>query len=214
MARRTFGPAGRIIEVVESEVRKPVAFEEPISGSDAEPDRLNDGNDSGNEAGEGIAFEPVGATLRTEPIAEPESRTESTGYTDPRTATGPRLNKDGTPRKPRGSAKQAGTSENARFVAGYLEKALFSMHVMAAAMLSEPDLCIDEAEAKILADALEKVAVAYNFSTLLSPKAQASIDLTIALVTVYGSRVMKIARKQRRPMRNVTPITQTGTETK
>ncbi len=211
MARRTFNKAGKLVDVLDGEAGQTIRIVEAKPESDGE----FGGNDSGNETGEGVSFEPVGSVIRTEPISNAsDSGTDTrTEYIDPSTATGPKLNKDGTPRKRRGEGKQT-SGESSRVVTANLEKVLFSLHVMAAATLKEPDLAIDEDEAKILAEALEKIANAYNFSTIFSPKTQAGIDLTIALVTVYGARVMKIAQKQRRPMRNVTPINQTGTETK
>lgn len=209
MARKTFGRAGQPIEVPSGETGESLRIIEtdPIDESISESGRVGGGASAGREdRDESFGdFEPVDDVIRTQPIAGTES---GGGFTDPTTATGPRRNKDGTLRKPRGSNRtKEDAPSNTRVISLQLEKVLFSLHTMAAATLQEPELCIDEDEAKILADAIEKVANAYNFSAMFSPKTQAGVDLCIALVTVYGHRVMAIARKQRKTVtRNVTPI--------
>ncbi len=70
---------------------------------------------------------------------------------------------------------------------------------MGAAMLREPDIEITQDEAALLAEALKEVAGAYDFTAMLNPRTQAWIDLGIACTTVYGLRVLKIARKQKGP---------------
>lgn len=206
MARKTFGRSGQVIIVPDESVGSTVRIIEAESSGDV--DTPTEDNITGD--GESPAFDAVGPVIRTEPISDPGS---GTSYTDPTTAAGPRLNKDGTPRKRRGEGKVAGEKQDKNVITANLEKVLFSLHTMAAGMLSEPEFNIDEDESKLLAQAVEKVANAYNWTTVLSPKMQAALDMTIVLATVYGPRVVRIAKKHRtRPMRNVTPITQTGTE--
>ena len=213
MARRTFGPSGRVVDILDGAAGQTVRIVETEPDRDDQPS-IEDHGVGGVEL---PAFEPVGESVRveSESDAESESGTGAT-YTDPATASGGRrLNKDGTPRKRRGEGKQSkATPQDRSFVTANLEKVLYALHTMAAGLLAEPDLAIDEDESKLLAEAVEKVANAYNFTTLLSPKTQAGVDMIIALATVYGPRVIKIAKRPKHPMRNVTPISQTGTESK
>jgi hypothetical protein len=208
MARKTFGRGGQSIVITEYEPAND--GEQPIVESIAvdEHARVDDDADDagGIEDAAGIDFEPVGETIRTEPIAGAPGE-----FFDPASAGGRRLNKDGTPRRKRGEGKaRQANVENTRVISVQLEKVLFSLHTMAAATLREPELAIDEDEARILAGAVEKVANAYNFSAMFSPKAQAGVDLCIALVTVYGHRVMTMAKRPKHTVRNVTPIDKVG----
>ena len=209
MARKTFGRAGQIIVVPASGDSESISISEaeldgePVSIDGDGRVEILDSADHGDPSESSGDFVAVGEPIRTQSIRT-DSTDADTGYSDPVNATGKR------PRKPRGPNKpKQASAENTRVVSVQLEKVLFALHTMAAATLAEPELAIDEDEAKILAEAVEKVANAYNFSAMFSPKTQAGVDLCIALVTVYGHRVMTIARRPRKPMRNVTPINET-----
>jgi hypothetical protein len=83
---------------------------------------------------------------------------------------------------------------------------LLNLHLMGSAMLAEPELIIDSDEAKLLADAIAEVARAYDFTAMLSAKAQAGIDMAIALATVYGGRTLRILARKKRPRASVVNI--------
>lgn len=209
MARATFGRSGNKIIVADEPANDTIGIVE-VEPVDDGPESID--SDTGNDFGfEGIAggdFEPVAEPIRTIPItgAEPQP-----GFTDPTTAAGTGKK----PRKPRGPnrPKDGTTSaQNTRVLTAQLDALLFAAHTMAATMLHEPLLSISEDESKVLAEAIEKMANAYNLSAILSPKTQATIDLCIALGTVYGPRVMMLRSKPRN-VRNVTPINQTATST-
>jgi hypothetical protein len=221
MARKTFGRAGQIIVVPASGDSESISISEaeldgePVSiDGDGRVEILDsaDQGDPSESIGDFVAVgEPIRTqSIRTDSIVASDRRADTdadTGpsYNDPINATGKR------PRKPRGPNKpKQASAENTRIVSVQLEKVLFALHTMAAATLAEPELAIDEDEAKILAEAIEKVANAYNFSAMFSAKTQASVDLCIALVTVYGRRVMTIAKRPHKTVRNVTPIDKVG----
>lgn len=50
----------------------------------------------------------------------------------------------------------------------------------------------------MLADAIQEVAAAYDFTTILSPKTQALVDLSIACATIYGPRAMVIMARPKK----------------
>jgi hypothetical protein len=214
MVRKTIGRSGRIIEVPDGSAGQTIgiveADERSIPVEFAGTSSMEDvaGSDRSDPTESQPDFEPVGEVIRTEPIAsEPDSK-PGPGFFDPATSTGTRT------RKPRGPNKPKEPKPDKSFITANLEKVLYQMHQMAAKMLAEPLLEIDEDESKLLAEGIEKVANAYNWTTVLSAKQQAALDMAIALGTVYGMRVLTIMKRQRRPMRNVTPIDQTGTESK
>jgi hypothetical protein len=188
MARKSFNQSGQPIIINDSSPTSVsgVAEQSADAGSDygiADEVRFDAGIEHNTEDGsvgeDGSDFEPVGEPART--------------YTEPTTAT----TATRKPRKPRGPNKNK-ASVNLTFATANLEKVLYNMHAMGAALLLEPELEISEDEAKLLATAVGNVAVAYNISAIMSPKTQASIDLAIALVTVYGRRTMSILSRPKK----------------
>jgi hypothetical protein len=189
MARKTFGRTGQSIVVDDGEAGQSSQFvivsESSADDRADEPIRIADDGD----------IEPA-----SEADGDGDGARAGKTYTDPATATAPKRRG-----RPKGYKNKPKIVENIGLITANLEKVLFNLHVMGAGLLHEPDLAIDEDEAKLLANAVAQVATAYDFKAVLSQKAQAAIDMSIALATVYGPRVVKIATrpKQRRAATNV-----------
>lgn len=91
--------------------------------------------------------------------------------------------KRGRGRPPGGGATKQKTA--AVSIAG-IEKILYSLHMMAAKFTGIGELEIDNAEAKILSDAIANVASHYN--TTVDPKIMAWVGLVGVAGAVYGPR--------------------------
>ncbi len=196
MARKTFGPSGRKIELTDDTADnvtytivgedEPTANSDNHSGADGNLESADTGSDredtdtAGNLAG--------------------EAGKQSGDYTNPVNATIPKRRG-----RPRGSTnrKTAGTNtaagaESTAFITANLEKVLYNLHKMGAGLLNVPELAIEQNEAALLAEAVKEVATAYDFSAILNPKTQAWIDFGIACTAVYGERVLYILHKPKR----------------
>lgn len=75
-----------------------------------------------------------------------------------------------------------------------IEKLLFSTHMMFAGFAKTPELAIDPAEAKTLAEATANVARHYNVA--ISEKTQDWANFLMALGAIYGTRFVAIARRK------------------
>jgi hypothetical protein len=76
-----------------------------------------------------------------------------------------------------------------------IEKTLYSLHLMGAAMFSTPELALDEQEAKQLGQAIAGVAAQYD--TVIDPKKLAWGQLLVCVGTIYGTRIYAVhARKK------------------
>lgn len=203
MARKTFGRNGATIIVNDGAT---VYAERSDDGIDVVEARST--TDDATSEVRVTDFEPI-ADGRDDSATDGDSNpVGQSKFVDPATI---RLNKDGIPRKKRGRNKPSGVPV-APIVTANLEKVLLNLHLMGAALLSEPELQIDQDEAKLLSDAIAEVATAYNWSAGISTRTQACIDMGIAVATVYTKRVLTVYHKHTRkpgPVR-VQPIA-TGT---
>ncbi len=111
------------------------------------------------------------------PIIDPASgnvkrgRGRPTGSTKPKSTTG-------SPKR-----EKASTSS----IVG-IEKVLYSLHMMAASALKTEELELDQAESKLLAEAVTEVASHYN--TVIDPKVIAWMGLIGVCGQIYGPRVV------------------------
>lgn len=112
-----------------------------------------------------------------------------------------KYNRDGSPRKKRGRAKgwrANGKSSKARpnvlNVSGF-EKLLLSIHGMMAALTKTPELALEDAEAKALAEAAADVAQYYPLD--IAPEIIAWINLSMVAIPIYASRVYLIVERQK-----------------
>lgn len=71
-----------------------------------------------------------------------------------------------------------------------MEKILYSIHAVGAALIQTPELALDEREAKQLADAIAGVTDQYVMT--LDPKKAAWVDLARVCGVVYGPRGVAI----------------------
>lgn len=183
MARRTFGPAGKSIAIVDNSNEQSVGKDEPVT---AVTDNSRANGDIENSSGIGNREDSGETGNDSEQTGKPE-------FADPATAVVPkrRGRKPGGKNKPRAGSSQA----SAEIVTANLEKVLFNLHKMGAGLLNEPDIAIEKEDAALLAEAVKEIATAYDFTAMMNPKTQAWIDLSIACTAVYGERVMKIMRK-------------------
>ena len=113
---------------------------------------------------------------------------------DPRTVTGNDdspvlgLNKDGSPRRRRGR-KPGGTTQKASSLdLNGLEAILLSTHMMLAAIVKEPVIAIDKAEAALLATSIGNVARHYDLGA--SRLTLDWIALGSAMASVYAPRAI------------------------
>lgn len=207
MARKTFGRAGQLIDIPTDGNGEDVRIREvELPGESGSVTESTVGIEDASGSNLGTDFEPVGDVIRTEPITDTDA---GTAYTDPANATGKRPRKPRGPNRPKDGASTAQGST--RVISAQLDALLFGLHTMAATLLHEPEFAINADESKVLAEAIEKMANAYNLSAVLSPKTAATVDLCIAVGIVYGPRVMKLMNKPR-SMRNVTNIDKAGTQ--
>lgn len=86
-----------------------------------------------------------------------------------------------------------------------VEKILFSIHSVGAALLSIPELELEEAEAKKLAKSISAVNDQYKLT--LDPKKAAWVDLCTAASTIYGPRAISLyLRKMNEKPKVVAPV--------
>ncbi len=157
-------------------------------------------------------------------IDKPDSGNQGTnsGYIDPefarRTAGGSSLNSPaGTPGSPdtpkRGRGRPPGSGakpavsgqpkaqETGSLNLNGIEKILYSVHAMGAAILQVPELNLDQSEAKKLAASIEAVNAQYKFD--MDPKKAAWLDLATTAGIIYGPRCVSFyirKTQQQKPM--------------
>jgi hypothetical protein len=184
MVRTTFGPSGKPITVIDSvaeldsrEARSATVIDDQPG---ATPNFTVVSGDSDGDASDEVA-----------------SDLGQTRYVDPATAQ-PRQRRKRGPNKPKQPGATTTGTGSAPFITANLEKVLYNLHNVAAAMLSEPDWAISKDESAILAEAVKEVAAAYDFTALMNPRTQAWIDFGIACTAVYGSRIAKVIKPRHR----------------
>lgn len=197
MVRKTFGRGGQPLIVGERETGQAgglTVIEADAVDAGTERTIIDAPGDGGNlgSAEDYARSEDSGVNFRT--FAEPTAAEPSA----PKRRGRPAGSRNGV-RAPK-EAKQ-----NITLVTANLEKVLFNLHLMGAAMLNEPELMLDRDnngnpgdESKLLAEAVAEVATAYDFTSILNPKTQALVDLGIACATVYGGRITRIMSKSKR----------------
>lgn len=102
----------------------------------------------------------------------------------------------GSAKRPAGKRVEAAPSS----VKG-IEKILFSIHAMAAAATGIDELALDDAESKLLSEAVTEVASHYN--TIIDPKIVAWVGLIGVCGKIYAPRAM--AYKLRKSMEKNAP---------
>lgn len=189
MARKTFGRDGSTVVVNEGSTVYAVRTDDDINSGGTSTGTVDH---VASEVGH-PDFEPVpGGQFNV--TVDDDPNTVGQSYVDP-TTINPRT---GKPRRKRGPNKSKQGVIPTAVVTANLEKVLVNLHLMGAALLSEPELQIDQDEAALLSGAIAEVATAYNWAAVISPKTQATIDMGIALATVYGKRAMTIYHKHKR----------------
>lgn len=206
MARKSFGPTGNEIIIPDGDTGNGVEWE-PVTVTGDGGIAIDDADgESGN------AITDSGESVNAGANGTGSNETRNVAYVDPNSVTERKRRKCSTCGILGHSARTCPTTAGARtattsakrqtatLITANLEKVLFNLHVMASAMLAEPELVIDETESKILADAVIEVSSAYGVGAMMSPKVQAAVDMAIALGTVYGKRAMTIyAKRSRKP---------------
>ena len=127
---------------------------------------------NGNDVGNGSAGSQPGKRKRGRP---PGSRNGNSG------------NGNGSANT---SAKKKATVD----ISG-LEKLLFSTHAMLAGLTKTPEFCIDQSEAKMLAEGAANVARHYN--VIVNEKTQDWANLIMCLGAVYGTRFVAISTRKK-----------------
>lgn len=98
---------------------------------------------------------------------------------------------DASPRKP-GRGRPPGTGKHQQAKKGEatqdLTGVLLSLHMLASSLLKVEELELDEAEAKRLAGAVQRVNDEFGVP-VLSPKQQALINLAMTGCSIYGPRI-------------------------
>lgn len=179
MARTTFGPAGQKISVTDATLE---VSDQEITESDFEP--VNSDADIGAVTNSAIDDGPS----QQGNTGEDASGSGQARFTDPSTAATPkrRGRRAGTKNRPK---PDPDATSKAAFVTANLEKVLLNLNNLAAMMLRNPNWKITRDDAALLAEAIKEVCEAYDFTSIMNPKVQAWIDLSIALTMVYGERI-------------------------
>lgn len=143
------------------------------SGDNETGDRINNGAGS-IFGGDTIVEERIGGI-------EVESSPSSTGE-------GPKLNKDGTPRKRRGpkSATSTGNAKVSTSLKGF-ESLFLGVHSLLAEALKIPEIAITQTQAETVISALENVSRHYP-NYVPSEKMQDWTNLVTVLSITYGTR--------------------------
>lgn len=181
----------------------------------------NVGLESIPENDNGSTAEPVRLTGAIDPDAARATGDIGTGTDDFTAAFSDTGNGDasaeltptGRIKRRRGPNKQPREGKEASLNINGVEKILFSIHAVAAAITKTPELELDESESKKLAKSIEGVTDQYKLT--LDPKVAAYIDLVSTVGMIYGPRAVSIyvRRKaeraklvQQNNTGNVTPI--------
>ncbi len=108
------------------------------------------------------------------------------------------------------STGQAKAQETGNLNLNGIEKILYSVHAMGAAILQVPELNLDQSEAKKLAASIEAVNAQYKFD--MDPKKAAWLDLATTAGIIYGPRCVSFyirKTQQQKPM----PFVRAATDT-
>jgi hypothetical protein len=170
----------------------------PIDGSNNETGKLGGEPKNGSR-------EPIGATLRVPGVVNPSlardtTGTARTGNSNPTgNATGSEPPTEPEPVK-RGRGRPPGSTNKAQSRVNEsiekplningVEKILFSIHTILAAIADTEELAIDEKEAKELAAAIEGVTNEYLI--VMSPKTAAWVELGRVCGVIYGPRAVNV----------------------
>lgn len=191
MARRTFGPSGKPITVIDSNTQHDIGEAQQPTVIDDNP--RTDANfvivagDGDGDTGDEVTSDSGPA--RSQPI-----KPGYTTYTDPRTGETRQRRKRGTANTPPRSTGASTAANSTAVITANLEKVLFNLHKMGAGLLNAPDFEITRDEAAILGEALKEVAAAYDFTAIFNPRVQAWVDFGIACTVVYGERLSKVMK--------------------
>lgn len=191
-----------------------------ISGIEDLSDRIGgqpEGTDGSSDTGNGSAEKGTGSTTvgandtetiagipLIDPIAEPGTYRPNSAGTPSGEPDRPRRGRPRGPNyKPRtttGSAPEK-TSPDLKGLDGLI----LSAHLMCAKILSVPELELDEAESKRLADSLKEVAK--HYSVIMDPKRIAWWEFATTAGGIYGPRVVAIWKNtERKPKGKMQPI--------
>jgi hypothetical protein len=163
---------------------------------------------SGSQPKDGVR-EPIGATLRVSGVIDPALARDTTGTAaragtgnptgtapEPASGTGPEPQPEpirrGRGRPPGSTTKpkaESGLSEKPLNING-VEKILFSIHTILAAVADTEELAIDEKEAKELAAAI--AGVTNEYLIVMSPKTAAWVELGRVCGVIYGPRAVNV----------------------
>ncbi len=181
-----------------SEETRPEIGSVGIEGNAIGSEKLAGGIEASDSGSETATVNPADAARE---LRERVANLRGTGHAEPGPANDPGApfgrHADGTPRKrrpysPRGTGAKTATEKSTVSVRG-IEKLLYSIHQMGAAMLSAPELELDEKESRDLANAIRDVQEHYSVS--ISPKAEAWANLAVVAVGLYGTRAVAIASR-------------------
>lgn len=186
----------------------------PASGSN------NETGKPGSQPKNG-AREPIGATLRVSGVIDPALARDTTG-TAARAGSG---NPTGTAPEPgptpepepvkRGRGRPAGSPNKTKADSGVsekplningVEKILYSIHTILAAVVDTAEIAIDEKEAKELAAAI--AGVTNEYIIVMSPKTAAWMELGRVCGIIYGPRAVNVWLEVRNRQHNQPPPVQ------
>lgn len=168
-----------------------------VSGS------TNETGKPGSQPTNGVR-EPIGATLRVSGVIDPALARDTTGTAaragtgNPTGATpeptgepepGPVKRGRGRPPGPSKPKAESGVSEKPLNING-VEKILFSIHTVLAAVVDTAEIAIDEKEAKDLAAAI--AGVTNEYLIVMSPKTAAWVELGRVCGIIYGPRAVNV----------------------
>lgn len=170
----------------------------PTSGSD------NTVGKSGSQSANG-AREPISATLRVSGVIDPTIARDTTGTArtgsgnatgttpEPGTIPEPEPVKRGRGRPPGSGTKKADSSVSASekpLNINGVEKILFSIHTILAAVTDIEELAIKEKDAQELAAAI--AGVTNEYLIVMSPKTAAWVELGRVCGVIYGPRAVNV----------------------
>jgi hypothetical protein len=188
----------------------------PTSGSD------NAAGKPGSQPKNG-AREPLGATLRVSGVVDPALARDTTG-TAARpgnsdatgNATEPATGEPAAEPERRGRGRPPGSTNKPKAAGGVkaetdkplningVEKILFSIHTVLAAIADTSEIAIDEKEAKELAAAI--AGVTNEYIIVMSPKTAAWMELGRVCGVIYGPRAVNLWLEARAKQKAPIPL--------
>lgn len=132
--------------------------------------------------------DPATATSGNGDSAAAATGTDSSGSAEPVITPKRRGRKPGS--------KNATTKKAAAIDLGGLDSILFSIHLALSAITKMPELALDEAESKKLAEAASAVQAQYDVT--LNPKMLAWSQLVIVAGAIYGPRAIAVSMRVKR----------------